>query len=248
MSIQTYIPPVSIDAAWNINMAENIWVANGGWNTPWAINIGSSWLIIWQNNWNGIIKSWFAAKRLDFQNSAWTAKLSIDYDNWRIGIGTTWPWRSITIDEGTVAAAWNWGVQISQNSGANAWTNWYEISLLNSTSNVTWQFRANRSAASAYVGMEINATGRDWIRFQTWTSSATEVARIDATWKMGIWETAPDYKLDVNGSFGITPWIATTITPVDNGDLVIETTSNTQLTFKLKGSDGTVRTWTLTLA
>ena len=33
-----------------------------------------------------------------------------------------------------------------------------------------------------------------------------------------------------------------------NADLVIETTSNTTLTFKLKGSDGVVRTGTLTLA
>lgn len=44
----------------------------------------------------------------------------------------------------------------------------------------------------------------------------------------------------------ITP--AASVTPSTNGDLVIESTSNTTLTFKLKGSDGTVRTATLTLA
>ena len=38
------------------------------------------------------------------------------------------------------------------------------------------------------------------------------------------------------------------VTPPDNGDLVIEATSNTTLTFKLKGTDGTVRTGTITLA
>jgi hypothetical protein len=38
------------------------------------------------------------------------------------------------------------------------------------------------------------------------------------------------------------------ITPVSNGDYVVEATSNTTLTFKLKGTDGTVRTATLTLA
>jgi len=63
---------------------------------------------------------------------------------------------------------------------------------------------------------------------------------------VGINETAPDYKLDVNGTFGFTP--GTSVTPVDNGDVVIEATDNTTLTFKLKGSDGTVRTGTITLA
>ena len=38
------------------------------------------------------------------------------------------------------------------------------------------------------------------------------------------------------------------ITPVLNGDLVVEATSNTTLTFKLKGTDGTVRSGTITLA
>jgi len=38
------------------------------------------------------------------------------------------------------------------------------------------------------------------------------------------------------------------ITPANNSELVVEATSNTTLTFKLKGTDGTVRTATLTLA
>jgi hypothetical protein len=37
------------------------------------------------------------------------------------------------------------------------------------------------------------------------------------------------------------------VTPTENGELVIEATSNTLLTFKLKGSDGIVRSGTLTL-
>ena len=63
---------------------------------------------------------------------------------------------------------------------------------------------------------------------------------------LGINESAPDYALDVNGSFGCTP--ASSVTPVDNGDLVIEATSNTSLTFRYKGSDGTVRSASLTLS
>ena len=37
-------------------------------------------------------------------------------------------------------------------------------------------------------------------------------------------------------------------TPAANGDMVIEATNNTTITFKLKGSDGTVRSGTITLA
>lgn len=63
---------------------------------------------------------------------------------------------------------------------------------------------------------------------------------------VGIGETSPDYKLDVNGTFGFAP--GASVTPVDNGDVVIEATNNTTLTFKLRGSDGVVRSATLTLA
>ena len=38
------------------------------------------------------------------------------------------------------------------------------------------------------------------------------------------------------------------VTPVNNGDLVVQATSNTSLTFKLKGSDGTVRSGSITLS
>lgn len=64
--------------------------------------------------------------------------------------------------------------------------------------------------------------------------------------RVGINETIPDYALDVNGTFGFTP--GASVTPVDNGDVVFELTSNTSLTVKAKGSDGTVRSVVLTLA
>ncbi len=38
------------------------------------------------------------------------------------------------------------------------------------------------------------------------------------------------------------------VTPADNGDLIVQATSNTQITFKLKGSDGVVRSGSITLA
>lgn len=42
--------------------------------------------------------------------------------------------------------------------------------------------------------------------------------------------------------------ITTTVTPPSNGDLVIQQTSNTSITFKMRGTDGTVRSASLTLA
>jgi len=48
------------------------------------------------------------------------------------------------------------------------------------------------------------------------------------------------------GSFIFTP--QPIATPVNNGDMVFELTSNTQLTIKVKGSDGIIRKVALTLA
>jgi len=41
---------------------------------------------------------------------------------------------------------------------------------------------------------------------------------------------------------------AASVTPTDIGDLVVQATSNTSLTFKYKGSDGTIRSASLTLS
>lgn len=73
-----------------------------------------------------------------------------------------------------------------------------------------------------------------------------ERMRIASAGNVGINETAPDYRLDVNGTFGFTP--GASVTPVDNGDVVFELTNNTTLTVKAKGSDGVVRSVALTLA
>lgn len=67
---------------------------------------------------------------------------------------------------------------ISQNSAANVGTTGYELSLLNSTANITAQFRGARTAASAYVGTEINSVSRDGFRIQTGAATAAEVFRI----------------------------------------------------------------------
>lgn len=92
------------------------------------------------------------------------------------------------------------------------------------------------TAQGTYVSIDTTANG---------AASSVERMRVTAT-GVGINETAPDYGLDVNGTFGFTP--GASVTPVDNGDVVFELTSNTSLTVKAKGSDGTVRSVVLTLA
>ena len=52
--------------------------------------------------------------------------------------------------------------------------------------------------------------------------------------------------LDVDGDISISP--GSSVTPQNNGDVVVEATNDTTLTFKLKGSDGVVRSGTLTLS
>jgi hypothetical protein len=76
-------------------------------------------------------------------------------------------------------------------------------------------------------------------------AATVETARITNTGNFGVNEASPDYKLDVNGTFGFTP--GSSVTPVDNGDVVFEFTNNTTLTLKAKGSDGVVRSATLVL-
>jgi hypothetical protein len=51
---------------------------------------------------------------------------------------------------------------------------------------------------------------------------------------------------DASGNLVLKP--SASVIPAANGDLVIEKTSNTSLTFKVKGSDGTVRSGSITLS
>ena len=61
--------------------------------------------------------------------------------------------------------------------------------------------------------------------------------------------TSADLRLNNIRAVQPTFFPGSSVTPdVTNGALTIEATSNTQLTFKLRGSDGTVRTGTLTLS
>lgn len=114
-----------------------------------------------------------------------------------------------------------------------------------------------------------NANGANWIT--TTTASGHHLVLIDAdnsqtrailncqgnggsvqglfaasNGNVGVGTVSPAFSLDVEGPIKFTP--GASVTPPDNGDVVIEFTNNTTLTFKGKGSDGTVRSATLTLA
>lgn len=96
------------------------------------------------------------------------------------------------------------------------------------------------------LAMVVNETGLDY-DFRVEGDTDANLLMVDASVdRVGIGESAPDYKLDVNGPIGFTP--GASVTPVDNGDVVFEFTNDTTLTIKGKGSDGVVRTATVTLA
>ena len=80
------------------------------------------------------------------------------------------------------------------------------------------------------------------------TTGGTSKVHIDSSGNLGVGTQSPAYKLQVVGDLCIRPGVGTTVTPNSNADLVVETTNNTTLTFKLRGSDGVTRTGTLTLA
>lgn len=52
----------------------------------------------------------------------------------------------------------------------------------------------------------------------------------------------------INAAFAAIFHPPASATPANNGDLVIQATSNTSLTFKLKGDDGVVRSGSVTLS
>jgi len=81
----------------------------------------------------------------------------------------------------------------------------------------------------------------------TWTATQNMRAitvSADSTYDVGA--TATRYRVIYADDLSLRP--SASRTPAANGDLEIEATNNTTLTFKFKGSDGTIRTGTVTLS
>jgi hypothetical protein len=62
---------------------------------------------------------------------------------------------------------------------------------------------------------------------------------------VGVGTSSPAKRLDVTGAIQIGP--GTSVTPTKNGDVVFEFTNNTTITIRARGTDGTVRSGTITL-
>lgn len=91
--------------------------------------------------------------------------------------------------------------------------------------------------------MRLDGTSHDWVFDSQAGSGTTSDIVFETDAEIGRFT---EDKLTLDGALEFAP--SSSETPTDNGDVVIEATSNTTLTFKLKGSDGTVRSAALTLA
>jgi hypothetical protein len=85
----------------------------------------------------------------------------------------------------------------------------------------------NGSDLAYQIAAEKGSTNGDYRPLQFWTGGAK--------------------RLIISEAGAIIQRPLASVTPSDNGDLVVEATSNSLLTFKFKGSDGTVRSGTIAL-
>jgi hypothetical protein len=155
--------------------------------------------------------------------------LQLEGGNVGIGTGTTAPSSLLTLNSSTLT-----GIELQDTTVARGY-----FAIANAAGN--W-FTNSVDGDVVIRGMG----GRILLGSNASTPAPTLVVDDGNTGNVGIGEDAPDYKLDVNGAIGFTP--GASVTPVDNGDVVFELTNNTTLTIRAKGSDGTVRSGTVTLS
>lgn len=77
-------------------------------------------------------------------------------------------------------------------------------------------------------------------------SSWTSALRAKANGNVGFGIDAPQHRLHVAGAIGFAPGAA--VSPSSNGEVVFELSSNTALTIRARGADGTVRSAVITLS
>lgn len=148
-----------------------------------------------------------------------TDTLHVDSTNDRVGIGTSSPSTELHVQSAGASTQ----LEVENTDARPA-----QVRIITSNDN---NRRLNGLTASGNTASAINL-GEDKITFLGTTS------QILATLNANV--------LDVEAALVWTP--SSSETPSNNGEVTVEATNNTTLTFKLKGSDGTVRSGTITLA
>jgi hypothetical protein len=141
----------------------------------------------------------------------------------------------------------------------------YATAAANSTSSVLNENTSTGTAAQANItcrnssgvaGISLNSTGYTTSGLRTASNFALFNALSGGTVTVMATSAPINFSVDFGatacgqfdsaGNLILRP--TASITPANNGDLAIQATSNTSLTFKYKGSDGTVRSGSITLS
>lgn len=189
--------------------------------------------------------------------------------NGNVWIGTASPSARLEVSGSITLTAWTATNDIilpTRGQRMRIWTYWTLSETVSGAAYIQWNnIAADRTLASTLVktasasdGCQYIAMRYDrgvWIGTGIWvwdavgtTYSDTVNTRLMITTAGNVWinEFVPDYRLDVNGAIWFAPW--SSVTPVDNGDVVFEATSNTQFTIKYRGTDSVIRSSILTLS
>jgi hypothetical protein len=179
---------------------------------------------------------WFPAADTIAASTAGSERLRIDSSG-NLGIGTSTPTSPVGFTHQRTL------LQIRNATSGSGQLIAGASGLIDYNNGTLTNFKIRNIYGATNDGAELSLDS-GFITFSTGTSF-TERLRITSAGNVGINESAPDYKLDVNGTFGFSP--GASVTPADNGDVVFELTNNTTLTVKAKGSDGVVRSGTILL-
>jgi hypothetical protein len=168
----------------------------------------------------------------------------------RIETGKRFIWKSgatpivSLLDEGTGVLALRNGINPQTFRVYNTYTDAsnYERVSIGFISNVAHVLSSGAGSGSAHRALTIGTGTGTW----QFAITGSFLALADNTYDIGASGANRPRNVYVGSNVISRP--SASITPANNSELVVEATSNTTLTFKLKGTDGTVRSATLTLA
>jgi hypothetical protein len=162
---------------------------------------------------------------------------------WATNAGTAMTLNSTGLGVGVVLSAWNTNynaIQLGLGSSLATYKTGgvYDQSFLSSNAfentSGNWRFVNN-----GYGAQYFQYAGAHW--FRTSTTQNAGGANQALTWNTGM-------KLDENGRLILLALTTTPATLATNGELTMTATSNTNLRFSYRGSDGTTRVANITLA